>query len=130
MSEWATSAERIAFFVRHEQRVWDALVAGDAAADRAALADSFVGVYPSGVAGADGHAAQLHDGPTVERYAIERARTLEIADGHVMLTYRADYRRIDSEVDESMYVSSLWSRFDDGWLNVFSQDSPVGDPVV
>jgi len=26
-----------------------------------------------------------------------------------------------------MYVSSLWSLIEGNWLNVFSQDTPVGD---
>jgi hypothetical protein len=29
-----------------------------------------------------------------------------------------------------MYVSSLWCRRDDRWVNVFSQDTPPGLPTV
>lgn len=124
------TATDLSFFVDLERAVWTALVDGDAAADRAALADWFVGVYPTGFAGADDHARQLVDGPTVDWFEIGGARTLEVAEGHVMLTYRASYRRVRSETIEVMYVSSLWSRLDDRWLNVFSQDTPIGGSVV
>lgn len=113
-----------------ERDVWDALVAGDVEADRAMLADRFLGVYPTGFAGADEHAAQLAYGPTVAAYTIDDARLLPIADGHVVLSYRARYRRPDSDDVEEMYVSSLWSMNEARWQNVFSQDTPVGDSVV
>lgn len=118
------------FFVDLERRVWDALVTGDEDADRAALTDDFVGVYPTGFADAHQHAEQLADGPTVATYRIDSARTLAIADGHVVLAYLATYRRPGSDADESMYVSSLWSLRAGRWQNVFRQDTPVGDSVV
>jgi hypothetical protein len=113
-----------------ERGVWRSLATGDVASDRAALADEFFGVYPTGFAGPDDHAGQLADGPTVEWFEISDTRMLHVADGHVMLSYRADYRRPDSATIESMYVSSLWSHQKRGWRNVFSQDTPVGDQVV
>ena len=120
--------DRLARFVGLERAVWDALVRGDPAADRAALAPGFVGVYPSGFAGAEDHFAQLADGPTVADYVIADARILDVAAGHVMLSYLATYRRRGAEHTEQMYVSSLWSETDGAWLNVFSQDTPVGAP--
>jgi hypothetical protein len=124
------TAPEPSFFVDLERVVWTALVDGDADADRAALADSFVGVYPTGFAGADDHARQLVDGPTVDWFELADSRTLEIAEGHVMLSYRASYRRARSENIEVMYVSSLWSLVDGRWRNVFSQDTPAGGSVV
>jgi hypothetical protein len=124
------TAPEPSFFVDLERVVWTALVDGDADADRAALADSFVGVYPTGFAGADDHARQLVDGPTVDWFELADTRTLQVADGHVMLSYRASYRRVRSETIEVMYVSSLWSLVDGRWLNVFSQDTPAGGSVV
>lgn len=120
----------LGFFVDLERSVWDALVAGDAEADRAALSGTFVGVYPTGFADAADHAHQLADGPTVAAYSIDGARLLYVADGHVMLSYLATYRRPGRDVDEQMYVSSLWSLVERRWVNVFSQDTPVGDSVV
>ena len=118
------------FFVELERGVWDALVAGDPEADRAALANTFVGVYPTGFADADDHAGQLAGGPTVATYAIEEARVLHVTDGHAMLSYLATYRRPGRDADEQMYVSSLWSLVERRWINVFSQDTPVGGSVV
>lgn len=125
----------VEFFVELERRVWDALMAGDAEGDRSCLAEGFLGVYPSGFGDREGHAAQLADGPTVTDYEILEPRILEVAPGHVVLAYRASYHRSrvppgTSRDSEEMYVSSLWSHVDGRWLNVFSQDTPVGGSVV
>jgi len=45
-----------------------------------------------------------------------------------MLAYLAVFRRPGSPGDappERMYISSLWQCFAQGWLNVFSQDTPA-----
>lgn len=124
------STPALAFFVALERRVWEALVTGDGEADAACLADDFVGVYPTGFAGRQAHSSQLASGPTVAEYELLRAGLLVIAPGHVMLSYLARYRRPAAESFEEMYVSSLWSQRGAAWLNVFSQDTPVGGPVV
>lgn len=118
------------FFVELERGVWDALVVGDPEADRAVLSTKFLGVYPTGFADADDHVGQLADGPTVADYVIAEARLLQVADGHVMLSYLATYRRPGRDDREQMYVSSLWSLVERRWINVFSQDTPVGGSVV
>ncbi len=115
-------------FVELERRVWDALVAGDADSDRSFLAEAFLGVYPSGFGDRTEHAAQLADGPTVADYEISGARAFWVATDHVMLSYRARYRRPNHDVVDEMYVSSLWSLIDGSWRNVFSQDTPAGGP--
>src|SRR5690606_14487082 len=61
----ARPAALLAELIACETAVWQALVSGDAEADRAALAADFLGVYPDGFAGRDAHAAQLSGGPTV-----------------------------------------------------------------
>lgn len=108
-----------------ETAVWQALVAGDAAADRALLAADFLGVYPDGFAGCEAHVAQLAAGPTVARFRLSDARALALGEGHALLAYRADYRRIGRSDDEAMYVSSVWRRGPEGWRNLFSQDTPA-----
>lgn len=110
-----------------ETSVWEALREGDRASDAALLAADFLGVYPTGFADRGDHAGQLDDGPTVAEYVIAEPQAIEISDDHALLAYRAEYRRPGSSETESMYVSSLWSKRDGAWINVFSQDTPV-DP--
>ena len=119
----------IEYFISLERRVWDALVAGDADADRALLADDFVGVYPTGFAGRADHVGQLSDGPTVTAYSIARPVLVAIADDAALLAYAARFRRLADADEETMYVSSLWCRRDGRWVNTFSQDTPRGAAV-
>jgi hypothetical protein len=117
-----------------ETSVWQALVDGDAAADVAALGPDFLGVYPTGFAGRDDHAAQLAGGPTVAHFALADARILVIAADAALLAYRAEYVRAGApagDEPEAMFVSSLWCRRGERWVNVFSQDSPdTGEELV
>jgi len=109
-----------------ETAVWQALVAGDAAADAAALAPGFLGVYPTGFAGRDDHVGQLAGGPTVAAFLLDDPRVLAPAPDLALLAYRATFRRPGSTAQETMFVSSLWQRQGGGWINLFSQDTPVG----
>lgn len=116
-----------------ERQVWDALTTGDADADRELLAPDFVGLYPTGFADRADHVASLAGGPTVDAYELSETRLLTVAENAVLFCYRADYRRAtESSLGpvEAMYVTSLWCRRGGRWLNVFSQDTPVGEPVV
>lgn len=116
-----------------ERRVWNALVAGDADADRALLAPDFVGLYPTGFADRDDHVDPLASGPTVASYELSEARLLTVSDDAVLFCYRSDFRRTTATgagPAEAMYVSSLWCRRDGRWLNVFSQDTPRGEALV
>ena len=115
------------FFVRLETAVWDALVGGDAQADRALLSDDFVGVYPTGFADRVDHAAQLDDGPTVSEFDIVSPTIRSFTEDHVLLAYEAQYRRSPDSGPERMYVSSVWSRRENEWVNVFSQDTPADE---
>ena len=118
-------------FIELETEVWDALRRGDAEADARLLAEDFLGVYPSGFADRSDHAGQLANGPTVAEFELNDARLIVLSDNDVLLSYRADWRRFSARersAAESMYVSSLWSRRAGGWVNVFSQDSPVAFP--
>jgi len=113
-----------------ETAVWEALVLGDAGADAAMLSAGFLGVYPDGFAGRDSHTGQLSGGPTVAAYELTEARVMRLGPDHALLAYRARYQRVGRSVGEEMYVSSIWQREGDGWLNVFSQDTPAtGQPV-
>lgn len=109
-----------------ERAVWEALVAGDTAADAALLEEGFLGVYSTGFSDRAGHAAQLAAGPSVERYEIGEARLLPLSSEVVLLAYRAAFRRPGGPREE-MYVSSVWRRHPGGWLNIFSQDTATGE---
>ncbi|WP_245890717.1 nuclear transport factor 2 family protein [Albidovulum aquaemixtae] len=108
-----------------ERHVWDALVAGDATADDAALHDGFLGVYPDGFSDKAGHVAQLADGPKVRSYELTDLRLMRFGDEHVLLAYHARFTRTLSHEREEMFVSSVWRRVPDGWINLFSQDTPA-----
>lgn len=110
-----------------ENEVWQALVNGDTAADEAALAPEFLGVYGIGFSDRAGHVSQLAAGPSVIRYEIENPRLLQLAPGLALIAYRACYRRVGATDDEAMYVSSIWKRVPHGWHNIFSQDTEESD---
>ena len=114
-------------FIELETNVWDALRRGDAEEDARLLAEDFLGVYPSGFANRSDHAGQLANGPTVADFELLEARLTVLSDNDVLLSYRAEWHRLNNGVrgaGESMYVSSLWSRRSGRWVNTFSQDSP------
>ncbi len=115
----------LAALIALETSVWDALLQGDASGDADLLASDFLGVYPTGFADRSDHAGQLSEGPTVAAYAILDARSVQLSADHALLAYRAEYRRPGADAAEEMYVSSVWSRRDGRWINVFSQDTPV-----
>jgi hypothetical protein len=119
----------LAAALKRETEVWEALRRGDGEADARLLADDFLGVYSVGFAGKALHVAQLANGPTVDEYRILDARLITLSDDHVLLCYRAEWRvpGAASDAFDSMYVSSLWSRRDGAWLNVFSQDCMASD---
>jgi Domain of unknown function (DUF4440) len=122
----------IDFFVDLETQVWEALVRGDADADRALLTSDFVGVYATGFADRSVHAAQLVEGPTVDSYSISDTRLIRVSATAVVLCYRADYRPVRTGRpggEETMFVSSLWTAPDGQWLNGFSQDTPAASQL-
>ncbi len=108
-----------------EERVWAALVAGDAQADRALLSADFLGVYPDGFADREAHCAQLADGPSMTAYRLSDARLRVLSADAVLLSYRAAYRRHGRDTEDVMFISSLWERRAGDWINTFSQDTPA-----
>ncbi len=118
------------FFVDLESAVWDALVSGDADADRALLSDDFVGVFPTGFANRADHADELADGPSIASYAITDARLIDVSADAALLCYRADYRLPGHSTAQVMFISSLWVRREGRWWNTFSQDTPAASAEV
>jgi hypothetical protein len=118
-------------FVALETQVWEAMRTGDPQAEANLLSDDFVGVYSVGIAGKENHAAALANGPVVVSYEIHGARLIELTDDHVLLCYRAVFVGVgESAPTTSNYISSLWSRRDGEWLNVFSQDTELAQPTA
>jgi hypothetical protein len=120
----------LAFFVDLESRVWQALAQGDAEADAHLLDPQFVGIYPSGFASRDDHVAQLNNGPSVDRFSIHEPRLLWLAPDTVLLAYRASFTRplgATASAPQTLFISSVWKRRGDDWVNIFSQDTPVGE---
>lgn len=107
-----------------ETRVWEAMVLGDRQLDAHVLANSFLGVYPSGFAGKADHCDQLRDGPVVAEYRLSSARLRCIGNAAALLSYRASYRSSGSAEWKVMLISSLWEKEGGKWLNTFSQDTP------
>ena len=114
------------FFVALERRVWQALTDGDSHADAELLDAQFLGIYATGFASREDHAAQLAHGPVVATYSIHEPRLLTLAPNIVMLSYRASFSRpggANAGMVHIMYISSIWRHRDGVWLNVFSQDT-------
>ena len=109
----------------YEKQVWQALIAGDPAADGALLTKDFLGVYPDGFSDKAVHMGQLDQGPSMAEYMLTEARLVVLGPDHVLLAYRADYRRALNPTWEAMYISSVWTRDDETWRNRFSQDTPA-----
>lgn len=107
-----------------EESVWQALLTGDMAADKQALHAEFLGVYPSGFATRQDHMDQLKQGPSIASYRLSQTRLLQLGPAYVCLCYHARFTRINAEAEEAMYVSSIWQRAGQGWVNIFSQDTP------
>lgn len=114
-------------FLELERKVWQALVDGDAGADRTLLSDDFVGVYSTGFANRDDHVSQFVSAPTVSSYSIEQALLIEVSGNAAMLCYLAVFQRPGDEAIHRMFVSSLWCERNGMWVNTFSQDTPADD---
>ena len=113
-----------------ETKVWEALRTGNAELDAEMLTDDFVGVYPTGFSTKAEHYAQLKDGPTVISYELVDSRLTVLTNDIVLLSYLARWQRVTphgtgNQVRESMFISSLWKRINNKWLNSFSQDTPA-----
>ena len=114
------------FFVALERRVWQAMADGDIEADTDLLDPQFLGVYASGFASREDHAAQLVNGPSVGGFSIHEPRLLPLAPNAAMLSYRATFTRLakgNAASLHTMYVSSIWWQRGATWVNVFSQDT-------
>ncbi|WP_270733000.1 nuclear transport factor 2 family protein [Shimia sp. Alg240-R146] len=124
-------SERLQALLALETQVWNALVTGDGSADAAMLSEDFLGVYPDGFAGKEAHVGQLDGGATVADFRLSDVHLRDAGEAAALLIYRADFLRVGHDSWETMLVSSLWEKRPGGWINSFSQDTPLtGDAVV
>lgn len=121
----APEGARLEDILALEEKVWQALADGDPQADGQMLSEDFLGVYPSGFSDKAGHCGQLEAGPVMAEYRLSAAQLRCVSQDAVLLSYRADYRPAGSEEWQAMLISSLWERQADGWINSFSQDTPL-----
>jgi hypothetical protein len=72
-------------------------------------------------------------GESVSEYVLTDPAVLRLAEGVFALTYLAQWKRAGAKsasAPEEMYVTSIWRREGQGWLNVFSQDTAVSRKQV
>jgi len=117
------SSDLLAELKPYEVRVWEALVLGNKQVDEALLDQNFLGVYSTGFAGKAEHVQQLDNGPTIKSYELSAFRVLHLSTDSALLSYRADFIRSNQIFSEAMYVSSIWQRRGQVWVNLFSQDT-------
>lgn len=114
------------FFVGLERQVWEALKNGDVNADANLLSDDFLGVYEAGISSKEDHLEQLRNGPVVSSYEIGSAQLIELGPEIVSLTYSATAIFLKNEAQNTQnlfYITSIWARRLDKWVNIFSQDT-------
>ena len=111
--------------ISYERRVWDALMTGDATADMSLLHSEFLGVYSDGFSGRDGHVGQLENGPTISSFALSEITVKPLGADHALICYLATFQRSARTTSEQMFVSSIWRQENNGWINIFSQDTPA-----
>ena len=115
-------------FLELESEVWTALVTGDSEADGRLLADEFLGVYGSGFSRREDHVNQLQNGPTVASFDLSQGRIQVLAEDVVLLSYRAEWTPTSPAGEGEKireFITSIWRRSDEGWRNIFSQDTAV-----
>ncbi|MDO5495521.1 MAG: nuclear transport factor 2 family protein [bacterium] len=109
-----------------ETAVWEALRNGDRDADRALLAEDFVGVYPTGFVTREDHLAEIAQGPSVYAYEFLETKVLSISPEAALIAYRVWFQHTRSSQPVEWMVSSLWELGPEGRLvNTFSQDTPM-----
>ena len=124
MKQFQSGNERHEHVLQLETAVWNALVKGDAEADRRALHPAFFGVYKDGFSDRAGHVGQLDKGPTVARFRLSDVHVGFLGNEHAVISYRANFQRINQIDAEEMFVTSIWQRDEKGWVNILSQDTP------
>ena len=114
------------FFLGLEIQVWEALKNGDKNANYNLLSDDFLGVYETGLSSKEDHLELLRNGPIVSCYEIGSSQLIQLGPEIACLTYSATATFLKNEEKDTqvlLYITSIWARRLNKWVNIFSQDT-------
>ena len=119
------------FFLGLEIQVWEALKNGDKNADSNLLSDDFLGVYETGLSSKEDHLELLRNGPIISCYKIGSSHLIQLGPEIASLTYSATATFLKNEEQDTqvlLYITSIWARRLNKWVNIFSQDTKGNAP--
>jgi len=114
------------FFLGLEIQVWEALKNGDKNANSRLLSDDFLGVYETGLGSKEDHLELLRNGPIISCYEIGSSQLIQLGPEIASLTYSATATFLRNEGEDTqvlLYITSIWARRLNKWVNIFSQDT-------
>ena len=114
------------FFLGLEIQVWEALKNGDKNANSRLLSDDFLGVYETGLGSKEDHLELLRNGPIISCYEIGSSQLIQLGPEIASLTYSATATFLRNEGKDTqvlLYITSIWARRLNKWVNIFSQDT-------
>jgi hypothetical protein len=114
------------FFLGLEIQVWEALKNGDKNANSKLLSDDFLGVYETGSGSKEDHLELLRNGPIISCYEIGSSQLIQLGPEIASLTYSATATFLRNEGEDTqvlLYITSIWARRLNKWVNIFSQDT-------
>jgi hypothetical protein len=114
------------FFLGLEIQVWEALKNGDKNANSRLLSDDFLGVYETGLGSKEDHLELLRNGPIISCYEIGSSQLIQLGPEIASLTYSATAKLLRNEGEDTqvlLYITSIWARRLNKWVNIFSQDT-------
>ena len=109
-----------------EIQVWEALKNGDKNANSKLLSDDFLGVYETGLGSKEDHLELLRNGPIISCYEIGSSQLIQLGPEIASLTYSATATFLRNEGEDTqvlLYITSIWARRLNKWVNIFSQDT-------
>ena len=121
------------FFLGLEIQVWEALKNGDESADSNLLSDDFLGVYEAGLSSKEDHLELLRNGPIISCYAIGSSQLIQLGPEIASLTYSATatfLKNDEQDTEVLLYITSIWARRSNKWVNIFSQDTKGKNSVL
>lgn len=114
--------------ITKEKSSWTLAIKKNAAAYRALHAQNFLTVSDSGVAGrAQSEASALDANVTFDKCALTQIHLHWMEPNVVLITYRVRFAGSDhgKKFAGDQYASSLWVKYQTGWLNTFYQATPT-----